>query len=99
MTEKQFTCTACGGEVGTDTDESETRCGSCGTKFTGPWNDPEVISSPLSGEQSTRTDGSGSQSGGSGEAGGPDAETAVQLDAGSGTVTVTITVEVDPRGN
>lgn len=48
MSHQQIDCRACGQTLTVDDTQESARCSSCGSKHAAPWDDPTVLSSPLS---------------------------------------------------
>lgn len=100
MTAQKVDCRACESEFTVDVDQNEARCASCGTKYAAPWDDPELLSSPVRGVAdggTPRSDGGGAssrQAADSDESEQPDREQTLSLE---GPATVRITIEIDPR--
>lgn len=53
MSHQQIDCQACGQTLTVDDTQESARCSSCGSKHAAPWDDPTVLSSPLTDTKGT----------------------------------------------
>lgn len=104
MTQQQIECVACEGTFTVDDEQEESRCLRCGSKYAAPWDDPELLRSPVQGVgDDPRPGGQGSrgESTGTTDTGGA-ASDDDQLDRAEaltveGGATVRITIDIIPE--
>lgn len=92
MNHRSISCVACGSDTTVDVGQDAHRCPSCGTKYSAPWDDPQVVSSPI---PSDEWQGDGASVDTREDAATPerDGQAAVAVD-GDGGIRVTIDVDV-----